>query len=300
MQDRQSDFTASFKVRKTRQRALFVAVRWVRLLRFRTKHTCKLVQDGIEIITGGRLVLFKGNDQYYNIAVYSGNLNFFTTIAKLKITNLTLFDITWSASVAAASHGTDGNYVFPLCEPSNDGLTPLPDTGTEVELYAGWVWPFIKVKAIWDEIFANAGYTVEGDIFTDPMFTSLFMPISTLQVNYADTAALLYNVHVQNRRVMTASLNRLDWTISSTVTSYVGDNLWRNFAIYDVQYAADYTFRVTIVNPYGVPTNVYYMLGRYWWASWWMMVIIAVLLYAGMRGTYSLLTGWNMVFLYHV
>lgn len=261
MQDRQSDFTASFKVRKTRaMRALFELSGEVGANTTfpYTVQTAKLVQDGIEIITGGRLTLIKSDDQYYYVAIYSGNKSFFAAIEGLKINDLTLFDITWSASVAAASHGADLNYVFPLCEPSDDGgLTPLTDTGTSVELYTGWLWPFVKVKAIWDEIFTNAGYTVEGDIVTDPVFLRLFMPISTLKINYINTAQYLYNVNANNRRVMTGSLNVLDWTISATVVSIYGDDLWKLYAVYFPRVAAAYTFRVTITNPYGVPQHVY-------------------------------------------
>lgn len=266
LQDRQSDFTAQFRVRKTRaMRALFELSGEVGAntdFPYVTQ-TAKLVQDGIEIITGGKAVLLKTDDQYYYITVYSGNLDFFKIIENLKLNDLTLFTLKWTAYWAAQSQTNDLSYLFPLCEPSDDAsLTPLTDDGSSVELYAGWVWPFVKVKVIWDEIFSNAGYTVEGDILTDAMFLRLWMPINSLNINYINTAQYLYNINVNNKRIFTAALNRLDWSSgTSTVVSYFGDYNWRYLAIYEPQYAGAYTFRVTIVNPYGVPAHVYMYTG---------------------------------------
>ena len=302
MQDRQSDFTASFKVRKTRaMRALFELSGEVGANTTfpYTAQTAKLVQDGIETITAGRAVLLRSDDHYYHIAVYSGNVSFFKAIAGLKMADLALGSVTWNASNAAQTHVNDYDYLFPLLEPSDDGgLTPLTDDGSTVELYAGWVWPFVKVKAIWDAIFAAAGYTCTGDILTDPVFTRLFMPISSLKINYIDTAVLLYNVNVANRAVMTASSNRLNWGFGTptTVLSYFGDSLWRYSAQYMVKYAGAYTYRVTITNPLGVPTNVYLYAGA---------VLLGEMLNDGFYSsayvrryaiTYDVLKDWGLVF----
>lgn len=270
MQDRQSDFTAEFKVRKTRaMRALFeLSGEAGANTAFPYQlNTAKLVQDGIEIITGGRMKLLRNDDFYYAIAIYSGNINFFKTIEGLKLADLTLDEITWTAYWAQQSHANDWNWLFPLCEPSNDGgLTALTDDGATVELYAGWVWPFVKVKAIWDEILLNSGYRVEGEILTDDTFLKLFMPISTLEVNYLTIAEYLYNVYVRTTRTYALAEQELGWGTAYTFTSvksYFGDSMWRYGSSYTVKVAGSYKIRATFssTDNTSMPVHVYVYAG---------------------------------------
>lgn len=112
MQDRQSDFTAQFKIRKTRRmRALFELSGDPGAntnFPFRNQ-MCRLIQDNIEIITGGIMILDKADDQYYHVSILSGNLNFFKSIEKLKITDLLLPSTNhiWAAVIQAASNAGD-------------------------------------------------------------------------------------------------------------------------------------------------------------------------------------------------
>ncbi|MCJ7447914.1 MAG: right-handed parallel beta-helix repeat-containing protein [Bacteroidales bacterium] len=249
MQDRQSDFTAQFRIRKTREmKDLFelsgeVGINTV----FPYEHkSCKLIQDGIEVITDGNMILDKVDDQYYYVAIYSGNLNFFSSIEGLKITDL-LLPLTnhkWTAANMVATHVADLNYVYPLCEPSDDGgIAPVTDDGDNVEMYAGWIWPFIKLKYIWDEIFVNSGFTAEGDILTEEKFLKLFMPISDLAVSYIDIKPWLFSVKVYTRKVMNNAFNLLDM-VNGRVEVFLADDAFKNSAIYLTRIAGDYTFRI--------------------------------------------------------
>jgi len=75
------------------------------------------------------------------------------------------------------------DYIYPLCEPSNDGaMCSGTDTGTTLDLYTGWIWPFVRVSKIIEEIFLNAGFLYEGEIFTDSKFLGLWMPITSLNI----------------------------------------------------------------------------------------------------------------------
>jgi hypothetical protein len=248
MQDRQSDFTAQFKVRKSRaMRALFELSGEVGAsTNFPyEQQVCRLVQDGIEIISNGRMVLDRIDDQYYYVSVYSGNLNFFKTIENSKVADLPLAGTNhyWFALTAQISQSGVFDYIYPLCEPSNDGgLTPLTDDGDRVELYCGWVWPHVKVKAIWDDIFTAAGFTCTGDILTDTRFLGLHMPIATLQVPKALSDRYLYSMYWRGSQRFTGAAKLLTFTGAVLIN---GTELFRT-GYYNTPYAATYRIRVEL------------------------------------------------------
>lgn len=260
MQDRQSDFTAQFKVRKTRaMRALFQLAGEVGanspfpyLL-----HTARLVQDGIEIITRGALSLLRTDDQYYNITIYSGNSDFFKNIDGLKLTDLLLpsTNHNWNAAVQAASNVSDLDYVYPLCEPSDDGgVLPLPPaTLDRVEVYGGQLWPFVKVSAIIDEIFATAGFTKEGEIFTDPLYLGLYMPIVNLNIAKQDLARWLWSGYWQGWKSYTLAANKL-----YPMNSFNGgDHDFMFHGNYTAPFGGTYTLALALWAVTSTPSHVY-------------------------------------------
>src|ERR1035437_78049 len=215
MQDRQSDFTAQFKIRKTRaMRDLFelsgepganTSFPYV-------QQSCKYVSNGVEMITGGYMILDKGDDQYYYASIYSGNLNFFKQIELLKLTDLSLASTnhTWNLTDINTSQTTDKDYLYPLCEPSDDGgMTPVRLVGNTTELFGGWIWPFVKVKKIWDEIFLTAQFTPDGDILINDTFLKLFMPIVNLSPSNISVVQWLYSLVWNGRTNLTGGVNYL-------------------------------------------------------------------------------------------
>ena len=267
MQDRQSDFTAQFKIRKTRaMRALFELSGEVGATTTfpYENQPCKVIQDGVELVRSGNLILDDVDDQYYYVAIYSGNISFFKIIESLKITDLLLpgTDHTWSSAVQAASNtNTALDYCYPMMEPSNDGgIIPLTDDGDRAEVYGAWIWCFVKIKAIWDEIFATAGYTCEGALLTDDVFNKLFIPISDRSVKNLDIKPYLYSMKVRNRKVMDGALNGLNCLFGDPDV-VVGDDAFKYFGVYYTKWAATYSVRVIIQNPLGVPTHVYLYSG---------------------------------------
>jgi len=249
MQDRQSDFTAQFKIRKTRaMRGLFELSGEVGIdTDFPYENqACKLIQDNIEVITNGRLVMDMVDDQYYYVSILSGNLNFFKLIEGLKITDLTLATAnhTWNVAGMVGSHAADLSYVYPLCEPSDDaGICPLSDDGDGVDLYGGWIWPFIKVKTIWDEIFSNAHFTCEGDILTNDTFGKLYIPITSRTVTKQQADKYLYSVYWGGTHEMGVDNELLAFDDAQTTN---GDEVFRT-GYYVCPYTATYRFRVSVV-----------------------------------------------------
>lgn len=255
MQDRNTDFTAGFKIRKTRaMRALFELSGEVgdnTTFPYERQY-CKLIQDNIEVITNGILVLNRVDEQYYHVSVMSGNISFFKAIETLSITDLTLagMDHTWDETDVVDSHAVvspPADFVYPLCEPSDDGgVTPPTDTGDRVDIHIRLLRPFLKVKTIWEEIFSNAGYTVTGgEVLSHPVFDRLYMPISSLKTT--DTTKYLYSVYWGGAYPMT--VNEVLGFPGAIVTK--GD---ANFGLgyYTAPYTARYTFRVQVIG--GLPT----------------------------------------------
>jgi len=208
LKDRQSDFTASFKIRKTRaMRTLFELSGEVSSSTTfpYLNQTCKLVQDGIEMITHGHLVLDLVDDLYYHCSIYSGNLSLFTLIGNLKITDIQpltspdQLDHTWDINTQSLhSISPEHDFCYPMLEPSDDsGMNTVGMllTGNSTGLYGGWIWPFVKVSVLWDELFHNAAYTVEGNILSDDTFNRLYLPISSRAISKSMIAKMLYSVN---------------------------------------------------------------------------------------------------------
>lgn len=259
MQDRQSDFTAQFKIRKTRlMLELFELSGEVgsNTTFPYVKQGCRYVQSGIEMTTGGYLILDKVDDQYYYASILSGNQNFFKQVELLKLVDLTLASTnhTWNIATQKLSNDNDLDYLYAICEPSDDGaMLPFLIVGNTIEkMYGGWIWPFVKVKTIWDEIFSNATYTVEGDILTNDTFLSLFMPISSLTVT--DKKKFLYSVYWSGYHL--APLNAVIGFSGAILIN--GDENFR-LGYYYLPYAAKYKFKVIVIGS----TFVYPTLGVY-------------------------------------
>jgi len=254
MKDRQSDFTSQFKIRKTRaMRALFELSGEVGAnTTFPYENqTCKLVQDNIEMITDGLLVLNKTDDQYYHVTIYSGNLNFFTVIGNLKLFDLTplsspdYLEHVWDINTMAITHvaSPSSEYLYPLCEPSDDaGMNVPPNlTGNTTNLYGGWIWPFVKVSVLWDELFASAGFTAEGEILQNDIFQRLYIPITSLNVNKSLVSKYLYLLH-WNGTVIYGGLHRFDEPDVVVVNGDYGFSI----GFYRAPFNATYTFKMVI------------------------------------------------------
>jgi hypothetical protein len=248
MQDRQADFSAEFKIRKTRaMRALFELTGEVGAntdLPY-TKLPCRYVNEGIEVVSSGYLIINKSDFNYYYVSIYSGNLNFFDLLEDKTLNDLSLQSCnhTWDAETAAGSHTSSPatDYLYPLCEPSDDGgMNTL--TGNTTELYGGWIWPFVKCKAIFDEIISDAGFTADSDILTDATFLKMFMPITGREISPLFAAKYYYSLTNSNTYNFSDPL-----TVLPGGTTLLGDYEFRYFGFYLTRFAATYKVRITIV-----------------------------------------------------
>jgi len=266
MQDRQSDFTAQFRIRKTRvMRALFELSGEVGANTTfpYQKQTCRFIQDSVEIITAGEMILDKTDDQYYYVSILSGNRSFFNVITDKKLADITtIADHDWTIANIKASQDSVAlpDYLYPLCEPSDDaGIAPLALAGNTINIYGGFIWPFFKVSKLWDEIFADAGYSKSGDILTDDRFLSMYMPISDLNITKGSSDKYLYSVWWSGYHT-TVNGELLAFTGAVLIN---GDEIFR-LGYYILPYSGTYKMTVITSTLFGfAPTLSVYLDGAY-------------------------------------
>lgn len=162
LKDRQADFTTDFKIPQTR--ANIKALEHANLLSSGTvvpyvKNSCTYVEDGIELISDGFLVLMNSESKYFSAAAYSGNADFFKLIDKLKISNVNLSDLDhqWDLFVFKSSLVSKSDVKYLIFEPSKTG--DLYKTDMQFEQLR----PFISCKRIFKQIFTDQDWTLTGD-----------------------------------------------------------------------------------------------------------------------------------------
>lgn len=164
LKDRQADFTADFKIPQTRENIKILER--AQLVDGSTylpylKNSATYIEDGIEMISGGYLVISGSSGGYFKAVIYSGNADFFSLINKLKLNNLSLPDL-------------DHAYDLPALSPANEATRPDMkyllfeplDRGGDLKNYIlfSHLRPFVKVSRLVTEIVKQQGWTVDGDL----------------------------------------------------------------------------------------------------------------------------------------
>jgi hypothetical protein len=122
---------------------------------------------------------------------------------------------------------------------------PVPGGGNAVELYGGWIWPFIRVKRIWDEIFSNAGFTITGgDILQSDLFEKLYMPISSRAVT--DSSKYLYSMYWIGAQTIGAP-QRLGQPTFNGIQLIKGTSVFKG-GYYHAPYDGTYKFIVNVAS----------------------------------------------------
>ena len=162
LKDRQADFTTDFKIPATRKNRLILES--ANLLSSNTfvpyvKNSCTYVEDGIELISDGYIVILSHEKGYFNAAAYSGNADFFKLIDKLNLNNLNLPDLNHryypNFIYTPEYEKADMKYLF--FEPSAQG-----DLFKSNTLFA-YYRPFVSCKRLFKQIIEDQGYTLTGD-----------------------------------------------------------------------------------------------------------------------------------------
>jgi hypothetical protein len=132
----------------------------------------QIFKDGVEVVPYGKAELQSGN---FDLDIYSGNRNFFDVLGDKSIQELDLsaFNHVWNYATVAANLTNTG---------WQDGFVyDLYDRGKALDLAtidAFDLFPSVFGRAIWEQIFIDAGFTYTG--FTHPMFDKLLVPVNEM------------------------------------------------------------------------------------------------------------------------
>lgn len=189
LKDRQADFTTDFKIPATRKNRLILES--ANLLSSNTfvpyvKNSCTYVEDGIELISDGYIVILSHEKGYFNAAAYSGNADFFKLIDKLKINNLDLSDLNhvWTLNPDLFIGNAYPDLKYLIFEPSSTG-----DLLSNTSIEFNYLRPFVSVKRLFKQIIEAQGWTLTGDcdVIDEWMLCPSLSPILS---DYNSTAKL--------------------------------------------------------------------------------------------------------------
>ena len=152
------------------------------------KQTCRVLQNGIEIVSNGIAVLKRASSSY-EIFVLSGAADFFSTIKDLDLTDLDFsdFNTTWDADTIISLMNETEGVVSPVIDYGKfaypSGLNE--DASIDTDTYL----PSVYYKTVLDKIFSEAGYSKSGSIFDRAKIAKIIIAYSRSSFKYAEQFA---------------------------------------------------------------------------------------------------------------
>lgn len=225
LKDRQTDFTPDFKVERTRINSrIFKQAGLIgntSTLPY-SRTPARYVEDGVELISNGYMVLLNTTEDYFNVVLYSGNSDFFKTLEGLKLSALNLSRLN-HAMVQEVFATTPEGVRWLMFEPSKDG-NGLASHNTNLFNFR----PFVNVRLLFEQIITAQGWVVTGDtsVIDCWLMCGPLQPVLTDHVAKAaltapsQSAALLRGA---NSSIITDAQNMFAFRVSSSVI-YSGTN----------------------------------------------------------------------------
>lgn len=151
-----------------------------------TRIPCRVVQDGVELISYGFGILEEAGSAY-KLVVYSGNVDWTTALGNLRLQDLDFTDalhIWEEASILNAHNSPNAVYCYPpivadLLDPSAvnflNSYTP-PD-----KFNVAFLRPYVYLSEIVRRIFDEIGYTITGDLLSDPRYLGAVVECSRFE-----------------------------------------------------------------------------------------------------------------------
>ncbi len=176
IQNKRANFSNQFKIPKTGNN--IEALGYPNILNAQSnlpyeKLSCRLVQDGIEIITNGYGII-NDADEFISLTVYNGNIDFFEKIKGRKLTDIDLSDYNHTWNLANIIDNIDNQtnedcYVYGLIA-YGEGL---PSAG-RVEVK--YLLPSIRAKILIEKIFSDAAFTVTINDSVQSLIDKMILP----------------------------------------------------------------------------------------------------------------------------
>lgn len=148
----------------------------------------KYYENGLPLIRNGRIVLTEVTDEY-TFNIYSGPWGFFERINTLKLWDLDFSDLNgpWTQAARDSYRNVITGIVQALVDDGRlvqDQVSTAPTIENQGSLTK---MPQIYYHTVLEKIFSSVGFEYEGDIFDDPIYKSLVMPLANI---YQDPAFL--------------------------------------------------------------------------------------------------------------
>lgn len=143
--------------------------------------SCRYVENGIPIIRNARVVLNEVSEDY-SLTIYSGPWGFFEVVQSKTLWDLDFSDINgpWDDTVRDGYRTATDGIVQALVDDGRlvqDQASAAPTIENQGELFKP---PQIYYHTIIEKVFSSFGFSAVGDIFTNPVFLKLVMPLSVI------------------------------------------------------------------------------------------------------------------------
>lgn len=172
-----SSFTTSFKLPKTKNN--YEAFKSLSLPSDTSnvpyvKNVCKLYNYGTSLIEDGWLKLNSSDNDYFNVNIENGIIDFFKAINGKTIgTDLDLTDTNHNKDLATVIDSFNRNdYTYIIAD--YNGLNTYLKGGITY-INVDYLVPSLNNKYLWDKVFSTIGYTYSGSIFSSELFTNLWI-----------------------------------------------------------------------------------------------------------------------------
>jgi len=180
LSSRQTNFSKTFKVPKTAKNLLtFEGLGMTvtsSLVPYR-KNTTRLFVGNICVIYKGWALFTEEAEDYLEINIYDGNIDFFKELDNVEFGDIDLPEITHVKEVSVIKANWElGNEFFKYLLADYNGKTHfIGSDGTTSYINADYLIPSVSVKYLWQRIFETFGFTYSGTIFQEEEFQNLYL-----------------------------------------------------------------------------------------------------------------------------
>lgn len=137
---------------------------------------CQLLANGLD--QNLEFAQIKSIQDDISIALYGSNIDFFSIIKSLKLSDLgNTFDHVWNLANAFASRTNTDGYIYAMIDYFTDSPNGYIDN-TTAQIDVRGLRPSFYLHSAIDMIVKQAGFTPQGDILTDANYMSELLPLT--------------------------------------------------------------------------------------------------------------------------